>query len=70
VIGAGVFCAARSSLVASFVAGAIAGGFATKAFGNDGLWFDVGLLTLVALMVDRGESVGYLFRKARCRQTQ
>jgi uncharacterized membrane protein YoaK (UPF0700 family) len=58
-----------SAIIAAFVAGAIAGGFATKAFGNDGLWFDVGLLTLVALMVDRGESVAYLFRKGRCRQT-
>ena len=40
-----------SVIVGAFLLGAIAGGVATKEFGNRALWWDIGLLILVAVCV-------------------
>lgn len=41
-----------SVIITAFLAGAIGGGVATRAFGNRALWFDIGLLVLVSVGIE------------------
>jgi len=43
-----------SVIVTAFLLGAVAGGGATRTFGNHALWFDIGLLILVEIVLQTG----------------
>ena len=43
-----------SVIVTAFLLGAVGGGAATQTFGNRALWFDIGLLALVGIVLQTG----------------